>query len=51
VNVKTGPDGKFRANGLVPGLTYWATLDGAHAIHQAVLIDPGKVKELADATE
>jgi protocatechuate 3,4-dioxygenase beta subunit len=49
VNVKSGPDGKFRADGLVAGLKYWATLDGAFPDYDSVTIDPGKVKDLGDA--
>ncbi len=51
VNVKSGADGKFRADGLVAGMKYWATLNGAFPVYDSVTVDPGKVKDLGDAGE
>jgi RNA polymerase sigma factor (sigma-70 family) len=49
VNVKTGGDGRFRADGLVPGQKYWATLDGGTPLYRSITIEAGKVKNLGDA--
>jgi hypothetical protein len=53
VQVKTGADGRFRADGLVVGMKYHA--EGVDRVRHppfftAIHIEPGKVKELGDAT-
>jgi hypothetical protein len=53
VQVKTGADGRFRADGLVVGMQYHA--EGVDRVRHppfftAIRIEPGEVKELGDVT-
>ena len=49
---RTGDDGRFRIEGLVPGLKYQATVQGAaaksDALFRDVTVAPGEVKDLGD---
>jgi hypothetical protein len=41
-------EGRFRVEGLVPGVEYWILKPESAAILRQILVEPGKEKELGD---